>query len=185
MTATAFVAIDATGAEVHREVFAPKTRGAERLDDVSNWTRALLMRRYAGEFVGDLGVEEFVYGAQSQSSVHEGGAYGWQVRLAVLRAGLAYWEINAAKVKKFATGRGVGTKSVIIKEVFRRWQFDTSSDDEADAYVIARMVRSHALEASGVAMLDAWERKSDREAWYGPKEKTPVRRVEVPVRWMK
>ena len=42
-------------------------------------------------------------------------------------------------LKKFATGAGKGKKSLIIKAVYKKWDFDTDSDDVADAFVLAKM----------------------------------------------
>lgn len=42
-------------------------------------------------------------------------------------------------LKKFATGAGKGKKSLILKAVYKKWDFDTDSDDLADAFVLAKM----------------------------------------------
>ena len=42
-------------------------------------------------------------------------------------------------LKKFATGAGKGKKSLILKAVYKKWDFDTDSDDLADAFVLAKI----------------------------------------------
>jgi len=42
------------------------------------------------------------------------------------------------QLKKFITGKGNSKKNTIVKEVFKRWGFDTDNDNTADAYGIAR-----------------------------------------------
>ena len=36
-------------------------------------------------------------------------------------------------------GKGNAAKELMLKEVFRRWGYDTSSNDQADAYALARI----------------------------------------------
>ena len=42
-------------------------------------------------------------------------------------------------MKKFLTGSGACEKSLILKEVYRRWNVDVSDDNLADAVVIAKI----------------------------------------------
>lgn len=44
-------------------------------------------------------------------------------------------------LKKFVTGAGKGKKSLILKAVYKKWDFDTDSDDLADAFVLAKICR--------------------------------------------
>lgn len=52
------------------------------------------------------------------------------------------------QLKKFVVGRGNAEKAAMIAAVVRRWNVDISTDDEADAYGLARL---------GVALLGAGE----------------------------
>lgn len=44
------------------------------------------------------------------------------------------------QIKKFTTGKGNAKKELMMKEVYKRWGFETDSHDVADAYAIARLV---------------------------------------------
>lgn len=44
--------------------------------------------------------------------------------------------VSNQHLKMFATGKGGGQKSVIIKEVYKNWGFDTNDDNAADAFVL-------------------------------------------------
>lgn len=87
-------------------------------------------------------IEGFSYGSKGRS-VFEIAYLGWRIReeLERLRVddGIPWLEVPPTQVKQFATGQGKGNKSVIIKEVYKRWGFDTDSDDLADAYVLAKI----------------------------------------------
>ena len=52
------------------------------------------------------------------------------------------------QIKKFVAGRGNAEKAAVVAAVVRRWKVDVSTDDEADAYGLARL---------GVALLGAGE----------------------------
>ena len=51
-------------------------------------------------------------------------------------------------LKKFATGKGVGKKGLMVKYVWTKWGFDTDDDNLADAYWLARLA---AAVASGTS----------------------------------
>ncbi len=46
------------------------------------------------------------------------------------------------QIKKFVTGKGNAKKELMMKEVYKRWGFETDSHDIADAYAIARLVEA-------------------------------------------
>lgn len=47
--------------------------------------------------------------------------------------------VPPAQLKKFATGRGNADKAAVVSAVVRRWRVDVNTDDEADAYALARL----------------------------------------------
>lgn len=57
---------------------------------------------------------------------------------------VSWWQLNVspAHVKQFATGKGNAQKDVVLKDVYRRWQFNTDSNNIADAYVLARVAKA-------------------------------------------
>ncbi len=46
-------------------------------------------------------------------------------------------QIPPSKLKKFATGKGNAPKSVVLKEVYRKWHQNFDDDNQADAFVLA------------------------------------------------
>lgn len=42
--------------------------------------------------------------------------------------------VAPTQLKKFITGSGKGDKSKIMKDVYKRWNFDSQTSDEADAF---------------------------------------------------
>lgn len=42
-------------------------------------------------------------------------------------------------LKKFAVGKGVAEKGLVMTNVYKRWGVDTANNNEADAYVLSRL----------------------------------------------
>ena len=49
-----------------------------------------------------------------------------------------------SKIKKFITGKGNSKKELMLKEIYKRWGFETDNHNTGDAYAIAQLVRSEA-----------------------------------------
>lgn len=49
--------------------------------------------------------------------------------------------VTPGEVKKFVTGKANTKKELVLKEVYKRYGFDTDINDVADAYAIARYLR--------------------------------------------
>jgi crossover junction endodeoxyribonuclease RuvC len=47
--------------------------------------------------------------------------------------------VAPTRLKKFISGTGTAKKEMILKDVFRIWQYDAKSDDEADAFGLAML----------------------------------------------
>ena len=85
-------------------------------------------------------IEGYSYGSQqsgfTQAMITEfGGLLRWH--LCEFTSRIA--EVPPSTLKKFVTGKGNCGKELMLKEVFRRWQYDTNNNDEADAYGLFRM----------------------------------------------
>ena len=94
-----------------------------------------------------IGVEGYsMHGAGNLTIAPELGGI---VRLGLLGFDLIH-EVPPTSLKKFATGKGNATKDIVMKEVLRRWGFNTDDNNEADAYVLARMVRAHYVGEEGL-----------------------------------
>lgn len=52
-------------------------------------------------------------------------------------------EVAPSQVKKYILGIGRGQKSLMIKEVYKKYNFDTDSDNIADAFVLACVIKGY------------------------------------------
>lgn len=78
------------------------------------------------------------------------GAIGWGIRMALFRRGIAYYDVAPMALKKFcgATGnKGPDGKAIkadkieVAKQVLKRWNFESGSDNVTDAFVLARVAK--------------------------------------------
>ena len=67
---------------------------------------------------------------------------GATVRLALYEAGIPFFVVAPGQLKKFATGKGTGQKSIVVREVYKRWGLDVKDDNQADACVLAHMAEA-------------------------------------------
>lgn len=67
---------------------------------------------------------------------------GTAVRMALYERGMAMVIIAPSQLKKFCTGKGAGQKSIVVREVFKRWGIDAKDDNQADACVLAYLAEA-------------------------------------------
>lgn len=66
---------------------------------------------------------------------------GTLVRLKMYKANLSFMVINNKQLKKYSTGSGAISKSLVLKEVFKQWNVDANDDNQADAYCLAHLAK--------------------------------------------
>lgn len=83
---------------------------------------------------------------------------GITMRLALLEAGFPMFIVAPSQLKKFATGKGTGQKSIVVREVYKKWGIDAKDDNQADACVLAHMAEAIACHLNpNVAMVTVGE----------------------------
>jgi crossover junction endodeoxyribonuclease RuvC len=75
-----------------------------------------------------------VGGAQAERS-----ALHWMVRVDLYQLGVPYVIVTPMSLKKFVCGTAKVEKSMMIREVFRRWNVEATNDNEADAAALAHL----------------------------------------------
>lgn len=91
-------------------------------------------------------IEDYAF-ARAQGA-HQIGELGGVLRVMFVEQGLNWIEVAPAAVKKFATGKGNASKEQIAAWVQKRWGVMFDSNDETDAFVLAKI--GEALIASQV-----------------------------------
>ena len=106
----------------------------DRLDHILNKILALLTNKPL------VILEDFSFASKGHA-VFQIGGLGYLVRHALWKLGIPFLVVAPTLLKKFVAGKGNVDKNVILKEVFKRWQFDTDDDNIADAFVLMQIGR--------------------------------------------
>jgi len=67
---------------------------------------------------------------------------GTVIRMTLHEKGIPFVIIAPSQLKKFVTGKGTGEKSMILREVFKRWGINAEDDNQADASVLAYLAEA-------------------------------------------
>lgn len=60
-------------------------------------------------------------------------------RYNLFKRGISWLDPSAGQLKTFATGKGNSPKDKVMMHVYKTWGFESSSNNVADAYVLARI----------------------------------------------
>ena len=87
-------------------------------------------------------IEGYAMGSKTRPQM--AGELGGHLRLLLWQAGIPYIVVPPTSLKKYVLGKGNAAKELVLKEVFKRWGYDTTSNDRADAYALARIAAEFA-----------------------------------------
>lgn len=106
--------------------------GARRIDLIANHVMALSNNC-------DLAVIEDLAFNQRSAKAHEAAGLSWVIRVRLWRKQIPVAMVAAVQLKKFATGSGRSDKSIVLREVYRRWQAEAEDDHQADAITLCQI----------------------------------------------
>lgn len=75
------------------------------------------------------------------------------IRMGLFEEEVPFVEVPPTNLKKFVTGKGNSKKDLMLLNVYKRWEFDTEDDNEADAYGLAKFGRALLGKDTGVPLL--------------------------------
>jgi len=138
---------DFSGASrVQRRAFSAAKfgKGVDRLITVEDWIHLIFTVNNLHDKVTHVAMEGYARNAKSRRE--ESGEISYAVRRALRKAlspPVCYPTIVApTKVKKFATGKGNADKEAVKKAVYEKWGQKFDDDNEADAFVIAKIAEA-------------------------------------------
>lgn len=121
------------GGMTHTQAVKSKLRGPARLNEIRDALDFLLMRDRPKLVC----IEGYSFGSVDRA--HAMGELGGTLRLRLWERQFSYIEVAPTRVKKFATGNGQAKKDHMLLAVYKRWGVEMQTNDEADAYVLARI----------------------------------------------
>lgn len=127
-------------------LLSPKKRGVDRLLEISYSLSDLFADIQRGEArIADVAIEDTVRASYSASAL---GELAGTVKITchtVLEGQARYpLKVPPATLKKFATGRGNAKKVEVMLSAYKKWDKEFTDDNEADAYVLARIASGYA-----------------------------------------
>lgn len=125
-------------------------RGLERVLKFYEWITAYLLKEKPELIVLE------GYGYANAHTLVLLVEIGTAIRLAGYQAGIPMVNVAPSMLKKFCTGGGDAKKEQILLEVFKKWGFSAKTNNEGDAYVLARI---GLLVEGAVAPTNAYERE--------------------------
>jgi crossover junction endodeoxyribonuclease RuvC len=118
-----------------RALISSRLKGMARLDELE---RLLLnLAKLAEDPL--VVIEGYSFGQGRGIQNHALGELGGVVRLGLYRAGIPYVDVPPASLKKFATGKGNANKDEMLAVAIRRWGYEGSNNNEADAHLLRVM----------------------------------------------
>lgn len=110
----------------------------ERADHIVNF----IIDKIKGIKIELIAIEDYFSGKQPQSVIKL-AILGTMVRSRLIDAGYTIMAFAPTQIKKFETGSGIAPKDTMLKSVFKKHNFDTNSNNVADACAIAYLGKSY------------------------------------------
>ena len=141
LTATGFYVIKSDGTNDFMEI---KTKPDDypneiaRVDHIAD----VILEKIKNYHIGFIAMEDFFSGQQAMSVIKL-AILGSIVRYRLLDAGYSYLAFAPTQIKKFETGSGNAPKDNMLKSVFKKHNFDTNSNNIADACATAYLGKAY------------------------------------------
>lgn len=135
-TKTGLVILDESGQVLlEKEITTTAKSDPHRFIDISN----SVIKHLDGKTI--ICIEGFSFGSRGAAVSTQYGI-GWMIRSDLFRSGLKYTEVSPGGLKKFASGKGTTKKDELAVHIYKRWGFESKSDNVRDAYVLAQIARA-------------------------------------------
>ncbi len=126
----------------HTEAIQSKKTGPQRLIEVRDRVLGLV------EGADLVAIEGYAFARPNQA--HQIGELGGVLRAMLFEHGFSILEVAPSAVKKFATGKGNATKEKVAVGVYKRWGQEFRTNDEADAFVLAKIGQAYLCGTDGL-----------------------------------
>ena len=95
-------------------------------------------------------IEDFFAGVNPASAIKI-AMLGTVIRMALYEKGVKFTLCAPTSLKKFILGKGVGEKSLILREVYKKYpEIEVKNDNEADSVVLCHLAESLHLKRLGI-----------------------------------
>ena len=128
-------------------VSPPKNmRGASRLSWYNNYFTCLFRSALKTDKKVYVCLEGYAMGVSaSKSRSFDIGELGGIVKMVLFNNNIPYVIVPPTCLKKFISGKGNAPKDIIIKEVYKKYSFDTNNNNHADAFALLKICECYFL----------------------------------------
>lgn len=155
LTSTGLVMLQ--GDKHQNKVLKSGKKGAKRLADLGEQLTAFLAQ-HKPELAA---IEGYAYAKKFGREAL--GEWGGIARYVMEQLSIPFIEIPPTQLKKYATGRGDSSKPRVIVGVYKLWGAEFDTDDEFDAYVLARIAQAVKAVQNGDTMVKEFQLQYQRE----------------------
>jgi crossover junction endodeoxyribonuclease RuvC len=132
-TYTGIIVLDGDTVVCRKVINFPEVEGYKRLQLIAReFMRLVRMNTPRHIFI-----EQQIFGGKFNHAVQ--GQISALLRMSLFEYGEPWYDVTPTTLKKWATGSGKADKKQMKSAVLAKWGFDSKSDDEVDAYAIARL----------------------------------------------
>lgn len=132
LTETGYCMFNAQGMYFTGGVIKTKLRDTERLFYIKNHIGALLVKHKIKHAI----IENYAYAAKGQ--VFNIGELGGVIKLLLFENKIDYVTVAPTALKKFITGKGNAKKELMLKYVYKKYNFDTDNNNICDAFALGK-----------------------------------------------
>ena len=140
LTSTGIVVLNE--GNVYTDTIQRKSTGVERLIEI----RELVRLAVSGADL--VAIEGYAFARSNQA--YQLGELGGVLRVMFREEGIKYIDVAPSAVKKFATGKGNANKEAVAVGVYKRWGKEFKTNDEADAFVLAKIGQAYMAGQEGL-----------------------------------
>lgn len=119
----------------------PSEHKLERLIGIRSRFTEVAMNLYTGE-ERYVFIEGFSFGSKGTAD-REIGWLGFQMRITFHECGWNIVEVPPTTLKAYTCGTGTAKKELMLQQVYKRWSYETSDNNEADAFALMKLGESY------------------------------------------
>jgi crossover junction endodeoxyribonuclease RuvC len=137
LSGTGLVILDETG-----DIIEAVSLKAGKEDDPLRFMKLTeRIMKYLNPATDKVLIEGFSFGSRGKG-VSTMYGIGWCIRIYMQMSSISWQEVAPTALKKFASNKGNAKKEDLVLPVYKKWGFESSSNDITDGFVMAKMAWS-------------------------------------------
>lgn len=129
------------GKMIDQKLIKSKSHGDTPTDEIERLLSIVReIDNYVSKYEPELvAIEGLAFGIIKTVSIMQLAGLSYLVRELLLTYGIQFVLIAPSSLKKFATGKGIGPKDVMMLEIYKRWGISFSNNNVADGFALSQV----------------------------------------------